>query len=295
MRIDAHHHLWDLSVRRQDWIDDDPTLAPINRSYGEADLAPLAAAAGIDATVLVQTVAVAAETPELLDRAAASDLIAAVTGWVDVTAPDMSESLAALLAHPHAEHLRAIRAQVQAHPDPRWVCREDVRRGLGAIADAGLLVEVVTLPAQLPALAETAAALPGATVVLDHAGKPDLRTGELEDWVASIRRLSALPHVVVKLSGLVTEADWERWDVETLRPVAEVLLESFGPDRVMLGSDWPVCQVAGDYGRVLDAYRSLLQHLSPAERSAVEGGTAARVYGIDRAVGAGAGAGVEQI
>lgn len=284
MRIDAHHHLWDLSVRRQDWIDDDPTLAPINRSYGEPDLAPLAAAAGVDATVLVQTVPVAAETPELLDLAAASDLVAAVTGWVDVTAPDVADTVAALLEHPHADRLRAIRAQVQAQPDPRWVCRDDVRHGLRAIADAGLLVEVVTLPAQLPALAETAAALPGATVVLDHAGKPDLRTGDLQDWAASIRRLGALPHVVVKLSGLVTEADWQRWDEATLRPVADALLESFGPDRVMLGSDWPVCEVAGDYVRVVEAYRSLLADLSPGERAAVEGGTAARVYGIDEAV-----------
>lgn len=279
MRVDAHHHLWDLRVRAQDWLAGDE-LAPINRSFLSEDYERVARAAGIDASVLVQTVPVPEETPEFLDLAAHSELIRAVTGWTDLTAPDVADAIARLLDHPHARYLRAVRAQVQSETDPRWLCRGDVRRGLQALGDADLLGELVVLPHQLPAVVETVSELAEVQFVLDHAGKPDLRGGDLSCWERDVRALGALPNVTCKLSGLVTEASWSSWTVADLRPVAEVVLEAFGPERVMLGSDWPVCELAGGYAAAIGAYRELLAELDDTDRARVEGDVAAQVYGL---------------
>ncbi|GAA4220938.1 L-fuconolactonase [Streptosporangium album] len=275
--IDAHHHVWDLSVRDQEWITG-PEMAPLRRDFGIGDL-PVDAAA-ITATVLVQTVTVAQETPEFLALAEAHDLVAAVVGWTDLTTPSVGDDLAALLAVPGGRYLRGIRHQVQGEPDPRWLCRDDVRRGLAAVGRAGLVYELLTLPHQLPAAIETVAALPEVDFVLDHCSKPPIASGELEPWASLIRELAARPNVTCKLSGLVTEADWGGWTVGDLRPYAGVVLEAFGPDRVMFGSDWPVCLLAAPYGTVLESARTLTAHLSESERDGVFGGVAARVYGL---------------
>ncbi|SFC47086.1 amidohydrolase family protein [Streptomyces aidingensis] len=278
--IDAHHHLWDLSVRDQDWITGE-ALAPLRRDFTLADLAPRARAAGVTATVVVQTVTVPEETPELLALAADSDLVAGVVGWTDLTAPGVGEALAALRAGPGGDRLAGIRHQVQLEGDPRWLLRPDALRGLAAVAAAGLVYDLVVLPHQLPAAAEAADRLPELTFVLDHLGKPPIAAGDRgqrADWAAAVRRLAARPNTVCKLSGMVTEADWHRWTVAGLRPYAEVVLEAFGPERLMFGSDWPVCRLAGGYRRVLAAARELTEGLAPAERDAVFAGTAARVY-----------------
>jgi L-fuconolactonase len=277
--VDAHHHVWDLSVRDQDWLSG-PGTAAIRRSFGIEDLAPRARAAGVHATVLVQTVCVAQETPELLALAAAGGLVAGVVGWTDLTAPGVADALAALRELPGGQRLVGIRHQVQSEPDPRWLLRPDVLRGLAAVADAGLAHDLVVLPHQLPAAAEAAARLPDLTFVLDHLGKPPVASGRLEPWRGALRNLAALPNTVCKLSGLVTEADRSSWTVEDLRPYADTALDAFGPDRLMFGSDWPVCLLAAGYEEVLDAARALTGHLGEAERHAVFGGTAARVYGL---------------
>ncbi|MEV5610712.1 amidohydrolase family protein [Streptomyces sp. NPDC052225] len=271
--VDAHHHVWDLSVRDQDWITG-PELAPIRRDFTLDDLAPDARAAGVTATVLVQTVTVAEETPEFLALAGRSDLVAAVVGWTDLTRPDVSDTLAALRRLPGGEHLVGIRHQVQGEPDPRWLLRPDVRRGLTAVADAGLVYDLVVLPHQLPACAEAAARHPELTFVLDHVGKPPIATGERDPWSAHIRALAALPNTVCKLSGMVTEADWRHWSADTLRPYADTVLDAFGPERLMFGSDWPVCTLAATYGQVLDTAVELVGGLDPD----VFAGTARRVY-----------------
>lgn len=277
--IDAHHHLWDLSVRDQPWISGD-AMAPIRRDFGPDDLAAVAGPAGATATVLVQTVTVPQETPEFLNIAESNDLVAAVTGWVDLTATSVVDDIAALVDGPGGRWLRGIRHQVQGEPDPRWLCREDVRRGLRAVADAGLVYELLTLPHQLPAAIETVEALSEATFVLDHCSKPPIASGDLEPWASQVRVLASYGNVSCKLSGLVTEADWSDWTVQQLRPYVGVVLEAFGPDRLMFGSDWPVCLLAASYQEVLDAARTLTAELSDAEREAVFGGTAARVYGL---------------
>ena len=277
--IDAHHHVWDLSVRDQDWITG-PAMAPLRRNFTVDDLLPEAQPHAVRTTVLVQTVTVAAETPEFLAIAERSELVAGVVGWTDLTRPDVGDRLAALRALPGGRHLAGIRHQVQGEPDPEWLLRAEVRRGLTAVADAGLVYDLVVLEHQLPACVRAAAELPQLTFVLDHLGKPPIAAGTLEPWATRIRALAALPNTVCKLSGMVTEAAWDSWTVDDLAPYAATVLEAFGPARVMFGSDWPVCTLAAPYAAVVRAARQLTAHLGEAERAEVFAGTAARVYGL---------------
>jgi L-fuconolactonase len=277
--IDAHHHLWDLGVRDQDWITG-PALAPLRRDFLLADFRPLACANGVTASIIVQTVTVPGETPELLALAAASDLITGVVGWADLTAPDIADRIAALTGMPGGGKLVGLRHQVQNEADPDWLTRPDVLRGLTAVARAGLVYDLVITSGQLPAAARAAAAVPDLRFVLDHLGKPPIASGRIEPWHADLRRLAALPNTCAKLSGLVTEADWQRWQVADLRPYAEIALAEFGPGRLMFGSDWPVCTLAASYPSVLEAARDLTAQLSPAEREAVFSGTAIAAYGL---------------
>ncbi|MFJ6551304.1 amidohydrolase family protein [Streptomyces luteogriseus] len=274
--VDAHHHVWDLSVRDQDWITG-PELAPLRRDFTMKDLASEARAAGVARTVLVQTVTVPEETPEFLALAYEHDLIAGVVGWTDLTRPDIADELARLRALPGGRYLKGIRHQVQGEPDPEWLLRPDVHRGLTAVADAGLVYDLVVLPHQLPACARAAAALPGLTFVLDHLGKPPIATGALEPWATGLRALAALPNTVAKLSGMVTEADPASWAVEDLRPYADVALEAFGPGRLMYGSDWPVSTLGAAYGDTLDLTRRLTD---PHDHPQILETTATRVYGL---------------
>ena len=216
LRVDAHHHVWDLAVRDQPWTAELPAL---RRSFALADLRPHLDAHGIGATVVVQTVCVPGETPELLALAAAEPLVAGVVGWVDLTAPDVADRLSGLRTRPGGAALVGVRHQVQEEPDPRWLCRPDVRHGLAAVADAGLAYDLVVTAAQLPAVVGTARALPQLRLVLDHAGKPPVRDRRLEPWRTQIAALARCPNTTVKLSGLVTEADHDAWTVADLRPV----------------------------------------------------------------------------
>lgn len=279
--VDAHHHLWDLAVRDQDWITG-PEMAPLDRSFAVADLAAEARAAGVTGTVVVQTVTVAEETPELLALAAGSELLAGVVGWTDLTAPDVADTLAALRAGPGGERLVGIRHQVQGEPDPRWLERPEVLHGLTAVAEAGLAYDLVVLPHQLPAACAAARAVPGLAFVLDHLGKPPIRSGAVEPWASGLRALGSLPNTFGKLSGLVTEADWAGWTRTGLRPFADTALEVFGPERLMFGSDWPVCLLAASYAEVLSAARDLTVELSLSEQASVFAGTAARAYRLAR-------------
>jgi L-fuconolactonase len=278
-RVDAHHHVWDLDVRDQTWITGD-ALRPLRRNFGLDELAPQATAAGVTATVLVQTITVPEETPEFLALAGGHDLVAGVVGWIDLTAPDVADALAALRAGPGGEWLAGIRHQVQGEPDPEWLVRPDVLRGLAAVADAGLAYDLLTLPHQLPAAVACAQRLPGLTFVLDHCSKPPIAAGELEPWATRIRALATQPNVSCKLSGLVTETDWAQWSVADLKPYVEVVLDAFGPERVAFGSDWPVCTLAAGYAEVVAAAEELTAGLSSADRDAVFGGPARRVYGL---------------
>lgn len=284
MTVDAHHHLWDLSVRDQDWLTG-PALRPLRRNFTLADLAPEARAAGVDRSVLVQTVTVPEETPELLALADAHELIAGVVGWSDLTRPDLADELARLRELPGGRYLKGVRHQVQGEPDPEWLLRPDVRRGLAAVAGAGLVYDLVVLPHQLPACLAAARSLPGLTFVLDHLGKPPVASGALEPWAGHLKALGALPNTVGKVSGLVTETDRASWGAAArspapLRPYWETALDAFGPGRLMFGSDWPVCTLAATYAQVSRLTSTLARDLGPEDRHRLFEATATRVYGL---------------
>ncbi|MCF6475928.1 amidohydrolase [Nonomuraea sp. MG754425] len=274
-RIDAHHHVWDLSARPHAWLDSD-RMAPVRRTYTLDDLAGPAAASGVEATVLVQVLPDPDETREFLTLAAGSELVAGVVGWIDLTAPDTADTLASLPAG-----LVGVRHGVQSEADPAWLNRPDVRRGLAAVSAAGLAYDLLTLPHQLPAAIDTVSALPELPFVLDHLSKPPIASGELEPWRGRILELAARPNVSCKLSGMVTEADWRSWRVAELRPYAETVLEAFGPERVMFGSDWPVCLLAAGYEQVAEAAGELCAGLSESETAEVFGGAARRAYRLE--------------
>jgi L-fuconolactonase len=275
--IDAHHHLWDLEVRDQPWTADLPAL---RRSFHLADLEPLAAAAGVSATVLVQTIHAVDETPEMLAIAETSDLVAGVVGWTDVTAPNFGERLSELLSGVGGRRLVGLRHQVQEMADGAWLTAPETVRGLRQLASAGLVFDLIVRADQIPACVAAADAVPELSFVLDHLGKPRIAAGELEPWASDIRALAELSNVSCKLSGMVTEADAADWTVADLRPYADVVLEAFGADRVMFGSDWPVSTLAADYAQVVDTALELTAHLTEPEREAVFAGTATRVYGL---------------
>jgi L-fuconolactonase len=283
--IDAHQHVWDVSAHPQPWLASDDALAPLRRKFTVADLAPLAAAEGVTASVVVQTVTEAWETPELLALADAGGLVAGVVGWVDLTAPDVADALCALRELPGGGRLAAIRHPVLTEPDPDWLARPAVLRGLAAVAAAGLACDVIGAPRHLPAAADAAARLPQLTFVLDHLGNPDLAASPLasEPWASSFARLTALPNVVVKLSGILSEPPPPGagpGPAAHLRPYCDLALAKFGPDRVMFGSDWPVCTLGASYAQVCAAARALTAGLGRAEREAIFSGTARRIYAL---------------
>jgi L-fucono-1,5-lactonase len=279
--IDAHHHLWDLADGVPDWLDTDETRT-IARPFRVPDLAEVATATGVEATVLAQTVAEESETRAFLATAAgggADNPIAAVTGWVDVTAADLGEAVAGLRAGEGGDLLRAIRYGVQDDPDPDALAQPAVVAGVGRLGELGLGFELLVRPRHLDGALACAVANQGTRFVLDHAGKPNIANGDFGDWADQITALSAQSNVTCKLSGLVTEAGSD-WNVERLRPYTDHLLTSFGPSRLMFGSDWPVCLLAADYARWFDAAQALMAGLTAAELDAVFGGTAAAFYGL---------------
>ncbi|MCW1100269.1 amidohydrolase family protein [Streptomyces sp. RS2] len=277
--VDAHHHVWELTVRDQDWITG-PELDPLRRDFTLSDLTPLARHEGVCASVVVQTVTAAEETMELLSLAAEHNIVRAIVGWTDLTATDVTQEIGRLRELPGGQYLAGVRHQVQSEPDPDWLTRPDVLNGLRAVAAAGLVYDLIVLPHQLPAARRAVLEVPQLTFVLDHLGKPPIASGAVEAWRGDLRRLAELPNVVCKLSGLVTEADWARWTVNDLRACTETALDAFTPDRLMFGSDWPVCTLAASYGDVVASARDLTRGLSPGEQAAVWSGTATRVYTI---------------
>ncbi len=276
--VDAHHHLWDPARADYPWMTDE--LAAIRRRFDVSDLLPLLDAAGVEATILVQTRSSMAESRELLATAGATPRIAGVIAWTDLTSPAIADDLAALRDAPGGERLVGIRHQVHDEPDPDWLLRSDVARGLAAVERAGLAYDLLVRARELPAALEVAQARPGLRFVIDHLAKPAVRERAMSPWSERLGLFAALPNVACKLSGLVTEADWAVWSVDDLAPYVERALAVFGPERLLFGSDWPVSLLAAPYQRVIDATRALIAGLSVAEQGAVMGGTAVEVYDL---------------
>lgn len=283
MIVDAHHHLWDPARRDYPWMTGD--AARLRRRFGSGDLREATAGLGVERTVVVQAVGTVEETEELLASAADSGgLIAGVVGWVDLSLPDVAATLARLLRGSGGGHLAGIRHQVHDEADPDWLLRPSVLRGLRAVAEAGLVYDLLVRSRELPAAHRAAEQLPQLSFVVDHAAKPAIRAGEWEPWSTRIAAMAALPNVTCKLSGLVTEAGYPGWTVDQLAPYVARLVELFGPARLLFGSDWPVCTLAASYRAVLDAAWTCLARagLGESELADVLAGTATRVYGLDR-------------
>jgi L-fuconolactonase len=256
-------------------------MAAIDADFAPSDLEPLATAGAVTQTVVVQAIGSEAETADLLGTAAGSTLICGVVGWVDLTAPDTADRLRRLRAAPGGDRLVGVRSLVQSEPDPAFLDRADVRRGIAAVAEAGLAFDLVVHPDQLPAVIRVAAALPRVPLVLDHLGKPALACGDLTGWARDLGALARRPNVSAKLSGLVTEADWSAWTPRDLRPAVAHALEVFGPDRLMFGSDWPVCLLATTYQRWIDVLSELLVECDGRQQDAIWRRTARRVYRLE--------------
>lgn len=276
--IDAHHHLIDPARTDYPWITAE--LAAIDRRFGPEDLAPELAAAGIDRTILVQTISSIEETRDFLEIASRTPFIVGVIGWIDLTDPDAAVAIDRLRAGPGGDRLVGIRHQVHDEPDPAWLLRPDVGRGLTAVEEASLSYDLLVRPRELAAALTIARARPGLRLVIDHLAKPPIRSGELEPWRALLRPFGELGNVWCKVSGLVTEADWTTWEPGELGPYVESAIEIFGPSRLIFGSDWPVCLLAASYGRVVSVARGLSAALSETDRDALFGGSAVRAYSL---------------
>ncbi|MFJ8547080.1 amidohydrolase family protein [Streptomyces sp. NPDC093586] len=289
--VDAHHHVWNLARRPQPWLVE-PGHEPIRRDFSPGDLRAAAdrtiAGRRLRTTVVVQCVPCVPETQDLLDLADREPLIGAVVGWVDLTCPTAGDVLDALLAGRGGHRLRAVRHLVQAETDPAWLQQPEAERGLRAVGERGLGYDLLVRSHQLPQATRLAERLPSLPLVLDHAGKPPIARRDLDDWERDVRRLAAHPQVRCKVSGLITEADHAEWTVDDIRPVWNTLLDAFGPARLMFGSDWPVCVLAGGWNRWAATVEELLTDCSAAETSMVLAGTATdfyRLYSVDRKEG----------
>ncbi|NUQ98771.1 MAG: amidohydrolase family protein [Streptomyces sp.] len=288
--VDAHHHLWDLSHRPQPWLDD-PDVVSIRRTFTPDDLRSTAThpivGRRLQGTVVVQCIAEVAETEDLLALAEQEPLIQAVVGWADLTSPAIGDVLDRLIAGPGGGYLRSLRHLVQGETDPNWLQLPDVERGLRAARDRGLHYDVLVRDHQLDQAIRLAERFPDLPQVLDHAGKPDIARQDLAQWERGVRLLAGHPHVVCKVSGLITEADHTRWTTADIRPVWDVLVSAFGPDRLMFGSDWPVADLAGGWNRWAATVDKLLTGWSDSDIHALLAGTATAFYGLPPAAGEG--------
>ncbi|MDO7851680.1 amidohydrolase family protein [Hymenobacter convexus] len=272
-RIDSHQHFWQFDPERDAWIT--PVMAVIQRDFLPQDLAPILQQHGLDGCVAVQASQSEAETDWLLRLADAHDFINGVVGWVDLRAENVVERLA---HYAHFEKLKGFRHVLQGEADRALMLRPEFRRGLAALAAHGFTYDLLVLPDQLGYAAELAQAFPTQPFVLDHLAKPLIKAGELEPWRRDIQALAARENAWCKVSGMVTEADWQRWQPADFRPYLDVVFEAFGPGRVLFGSDWPVCNVAGGYSRMHALVADYVAQLSPNEQAQFWGDNAARFY-----------------
>ena len=273
--VDSHHHFWNPARRDYPWM---AGLKPLMRPYTPDDMRPLLRESGVDYTVLVQTVSDVQETREFLQTANDTDFVAGVVGWVDLTDPDIDVTLRALKDRPDGKYLVGIRHQVHDEADTNYLARGAVQQGVSAIGAAGLVYDLLLKPPYIDAAVSCAASVPDARFVIDHIAKPEIVHNGFDAWARKMVPFAEMPHVACKLSGMVTEANWATWTPETLTPYVQQVMEWFGEDRVMFGSDWPVCTLAGSYQQVFDALQSALGPISAATHAKIFGGNAIDWY-----------------
>jgi L-fuconolactonase len=272
-RIDSHHHLWQFNAAEFDWIDD--RMKVLQRDYLSADLEKVLHAENIDGAVAVQARQSIDETEWLLAMAARCECIRGVVGWAPLADSELERALDALASNPI---LKGFRHVIQAEPDENYILREDFNRGISALTKAGLVFDILILERQLPQAIEFVSRHPRQRFVLDHIGKPAIADHRYEPWRTNIARLAERENVSCKVSGMVTEASWQSWSEDDLRPYWDSVLEAFTPQRLMFGSDWPVCLVASSYSRWLEVVHKWVRRLSAPEQERILGATATEVY-----------------
>jgi L-fuconolactonase len=277
MVIDAHQHFWDPARADYPWMEGGE-MAPIRRAFGAADLAPLLAENGVDATILVQCRASLEETEDFLRIASATPFIAGVVGWVDLTDQAVGKTLDRFRGSQGGSKLVGIRHQVHDEADPEWLLRSDVQRALAAVFERDLVYDLLVRTRELPAAIATARAFPNGRFVLDHAAKPPIAEGFSQQWADHLAELAANGNVWCKISGLATEAIWSDWDANRLFPTIEHVAQCFGGDRLIFGSDWPVCLLAGSYDKIKRALDECLMRLGADIRDKTFGPAAQHAY-----------------
>lgn len=275
MRIDSHQHFWRYNPERDGWITNE--MAVLKRDFLPDELIQNMRAIGIDRCIAVQVDQSEAETRFLVDLADQHPEIAGVVGWVKLTDDNVEERLAAFSKFPR---LRGFRHIVQSEPDDRFLLREDFLRGVGRLAEYSFTYDILIYEHHLPVAHELVQRFPQQKFVLDHLGKPDIKAQQLDSWSRDIRELAKNANVYCKLSGIVTEADWKSWRPADFKPYLDVVFEAFGTDRLMFGTDWPVCLLAASYSKVKEIIDDYVRDLSAKERDNIFGFNAARFYGL---------------
>jgi L-fuconolactonase len=276
--IDSHQHFWDPARFDYPWMTGE--VEPLRRAFGPADLAPLLAERGVSETVVVQATSSVKETAYLLDIAASTSFVAGVVGWIDLTDVHVDKTVARLRGAPGGEYLVGIRHQVHDEIDSEWLMRSDVQHGLRQLAGAGLAYDLLVRTRELRSALQAAKRHPNLRFVIDHIAKPPISDGAIESWASAMEPLAKLDNVYCKLSGMVTEADPTSGIPDQLVPYVGRVLEWFGADRVMFGSDWPVCLLVATYGEVMDALDYALGDLTDESKNKIYGANAARFYGL---------------
>src|SRR6266849_2873921 len=273
MHVDAHQHFWRYDAREYGWIDE--SMAALRRDFLPADLKPELERNGFQGCVAVQVRHSLEETRWLLELAERNPFILGVVGWVDLRSPQLRLQLESFAKN---SKLVGVRHIVQSEPDERFLLQPDFLRGIALLEEFDLAYDILIYTKHLPVATEFVARFPRQRFVLDHLAKPPIKSGAVDTWARGIRELASHPNVYAKVSGLVTEADWQAWKPEDMRPYLDVAFECFGPRRLMIGSDWPVCTVAGSYSRVMDVVKNYIGKYAEEDREAVLGGNAAKFW-----------------
>lgn len=280
MRIDSHHHVWDLGVREQGWMVGDG-LDSIRKNFSMSDLREQSAGTGIEKTVLVQTVMLYDETPEFLQLALDDEMIAGVVGWLKIDAADAISHLDEYQNLPGNEYLVGIRDIAHDYPDPDYLAQPQVIKNVIELGKRGYTYDILSKTPQMKSAIELVRAAPNTQFIIDHISKPMIALNVMEPWSEMMKVLASFPNTVCKVSGMITEAKLDDWKIDDFRPYVDVLLNCFGPSRLMFGSDWPVVLLGASYKQVVALAEELTASLSESENKEFWAGTAIRSYGLD--------------
>jgi L-fucono-1,5-lactonase len=278
MKIDSHQHFWRYDAARDAWITD--SMAILKRDFLPDDLAEEWKANGIDACIAVQADPSESDTTFLLELAEKHQRIAGVVGWVDLLSPCIAQRLEYFS---HFTKLRGFRHIAQAEPDDRFLAREQFVKGVAQLQAFGFTYDILIYPRQLPAAIDLVKCLPEQRFVIDHMAKPEVKSAKTSPWAAQMKEIAQHKNVFCKISGLVTEADWKHWKADDFKPYLDVVFTAFGADRLMFGSDWPVCLLAATYAQVKQLIEDYVSVFPQSDQDKIFGGNAARFYGLKTA------------